>query len=97
MKPMQTTYDPITDMWTFFVPHGLPISAIEAAKQYVLKINKDRWLGASGPMKEKFAVGIKALENNRIKQHIVTKGDVTLFQSTEKQYPQRLIVDLGAK
>ncbi len=95
--PLRTEFDSKENRWIFFVPFALPDHMLNSAKNYVFKINKDRWLGATGEFKNKIGIALRALEENKVVQHIVTKGDVTIFQSTEKMHPERLIVDLGSK
>ncbi len=95
-KPMRTEFDAANNRWVFFVPFAMPDSVILSAKNYVKKINLDRWLSASGDLKEKIAIGLKALDENRIVQSVNGKGDIAIFQSTQKMH-DTTYVDFGNK
>lgn len=96
-SPLPAKYDAENDRWLLTVPFGLPASAIQSAAGYIFKINHDRWLGASGDKREFIGKALKALQEGRIQQVVVSKGDKTVFQSTERMNPDKTIFIPGVQ
>lgn len=90
-------FNPETGRWIFIVPFGLDASHLENARQYVLKVNRDRLPGANSTLRYMLTVGIQALEEGRIDQMVISKGDIDLFKSTQRENKSRSIVDLGGR
>lgn len=82
-KPIPARYDQALDRWFFELPHGVPQSALDAIARSTFRINKDRWLAATGSKKEFIGRALKALEEGRYVGRLSGKGDRVLFESTE--------------
>ena len=94
---LDARFNPETGRWIFIVPFGLDQAHLENARQYVLKVNRGRLIGASPTLKHMLEIGISALVNGMVDQMIISKGDVNIFKSTQRENTNRSIVDLGGK
>ncbi len=82
-KNILSHYDKQNDRWIFDLPHGVAQSVLKGLADYVYKINKDRWLCASGETKERIGFALRALEQGRYIGRLTGKGDQELFKATQ--------------
>ena len=86
------TYDATADRWLVRVPFALPAGPLRYIRDYLIRINTDRWRSCGpGDKKERLGVALQALTEGRIAQILTNKGDQVLFQSTERMHPDRTI------
>lgn len=76
-------YEVENDRWIFNVPHGVSQAALSNVARFVYKIQKDRWLAATGDTKLEVGRSLRALEAGRYIGMLSGKGDHEFFKSTE--------------
>ena len=88
MKNLEAKFDAEKDAWLVRVPFGLSKKMMENVQSYLIR----HWEGAIKTISPVlmadrhafYSKGLAALRGGKIRQVIVSKGDVPLFQSTEK-------------
>lgn len=76
------------DLWIVKVPFGLQASHMKRAVAFLrnLWMNEYNSLNSilNADRREFYRRGISALDAGKVRQAIISKGDIALFQSTEK-------------
>ena len=86
MRYLRCTWDAGRNYWLLDVPHALPQQALEKAREHVLRVQKDRFLGLpAGFKRDELREAIQRLtEPDGLRQRVVgergdSKGDLVAF------------------
>lgn len=87
----QSHYDADRDTWVLQVPIAITSQALARAARFIERVNHDRWLSSTGEKRAYIGRALAALRAGRIEQVVVGRGDIAVFQSTERMHPERSI------